>query len=98
MKRTALWIVMIAFALVVMSSAPGYSAVKWDRSGPVGAADHATTSTGSSEPIETGDGDDGDADGVAGLKDPSRGMSSALPEVERFVLRLRGWWMLFLKH
>jgi hypothetical protein len=98
MKRVALWIVTIAFAFVVMSSAPVHAAVKWDKSGPDKAANNGTTiSTGESDPTESGTGDDGDADGVAGLKDPSRGMS-ALPEIEqRFVLLLRSWWMLFLK-
>ena len=98
MKRVALWIVTIAFALTVTTSAPVYSAVKWGTS-PVTAADNGTTiSNGSTDPTESGSGDDGDADGVAGLKDPSRGMS-ALPEIERrVILLLRSWWMLFLKH
>jgi len=96
MKRVAFWIVMITFTSIVMTSAPGYSAAKWDRSNPVGAADYGTTvSNGTSEPVEAGGGDDGDADGVAGLKDPSRGIS-AVPQIERIILRLRSWWMLFL--
>lgn len=96
MKRVALWIVTVAFALSVISSAPVYSAVKRDTSDPVNAADTGTTTPGSTDPTETGSGDDGDADGVAGIKSPSRGVS-AVPEMERFILLLRSWWMLFLK-
>ena len=99
MKRVALWMVMIAFALVITSSAPVYSAVKSNASNVLTAANNGTTiSNGSTDPTESGSGDDGDADGVAGLKDPSRGVS-ALPEIERrVILLLRSWWMLFLKY
>lgn len=99
MKRVALWIVAIAFALSVTSSAPVHSAVKKGTSDPVNVTNTGTTTTGATDPTEAGSGDEGDADGVAGLKDPSRGMSSsALPEMERVILLLRSWWMLFLHY
>jgi hypothetical protein len=99
MKRVALWIMMVAFALVVISSAPVSSAVRNDTSDPVSVTNTGVTSSGSTDPVESGSGDEGDADGVAGLKDPSRGISSsALPDVERIILLLRSWWMLFLKY
>lgn len=86
MKRVALWITALLVMLVVVSSTPGYTAVTHDP--VVNPDDGVTTEDGNSF---AGEDDDGDADTVGGLRDPSPGVDGGLSDYGTLFGNLSLW-------